>query len=623
MGKFILLCLFILSSNITYAQCTNDNVPPHVVVSGKPIDIYLNQAGQVWVYGYQLDSASTDNCGIARRTINGLDSMLFDCGSLGNQIIFFEVFDSSNNSAVSPVLLKFRDTLVPQASCQNHTVYLDNAGVATVTADDINFFSIDNCGISTKEINGQQSIQFTCDSVATSPHIATLTLTDASGEQATCQSIITVVDNINPTAQCLNTISVVLDSSGVGSIPAIAFDDGSYDNCSPLNYQVNGNASWTYNCFNVGANNTVVLSAMDASGNLGNCVTTVQVLDNIAPVIQCQAVTIFINGNGNASVGAADLAASSTDNCGIYSMTFGDGNPIKNFTCTDTGVHTVTLLVQDVNGNVSSTQTTVTVRDTTPPTVFCYSININLTNNASLTLTPGDVGVAYDNCSLGTMLITPSTITCNEIGKTPFTLTVEDNHGNITTCIDTAYVSAAPPTITNHISNIPTTLCIGDTLELLGAVPSTGLVYTTEWIGPAGTISLGSTSASVDGISIADEGYYYFSVTPNNGGCMVSDSFYLEVDNCLVSSAPADLDEKSDIRLFPNPAQDFVTIQSNSSTLLTVELRTVEGRLISIFEPSQQKMTEELDLSQLPNAVYLVTVRTETGVHNERVILQR
>ena len=94
---------------------------------------------------------------------------------------------------------------------------------------------------------------------------------------------------------------------------------------------------------------------------------------------------MFLDAFGNATITGAQVNNGSTDNCGIASM-----NVVPNtFTTANIGPNPVTLTVTDVNGNISTCNSTVTIVGTLPPTAF-YSYQTGNWNQASTwTFDPG------------------------------------------------------------------------------------------------------------------------------------------------------------------------------------------------------------------------------------------
>ena len=79
------------------------------------------------------------------------------------------------------------------ASCNDITVYLDQNGEASITAEMIDGGSIDTCGIVTRTLSDSS---FSCEDIGDNP--VTLTVTDPSGNEGSCTSTVTVLDNISP-----------------------------------------------------------------------------------------------------------------------------------------------------------------------------------------------------------------------------------------------------------------------------------------------------------------------------------------------------------------------------------------------------------------------------------------
>uniref|UniRef100_UPI00321642D8 HYR domain-containing protein n=1 Tax=uncultured Draconibacterium sp. TaxID=1573823 RepID=UPI00321642D8 len=339
------------------------------------------------------------------------------------------------------------DNVNPIAICQPYTVQLDAAGTATITANDIDNGSNDACGI--QSLAASQT-SFGCTDIGTNTVI--LTVTDINGNASTCNSTVTVEDNVAPTAVCQN-ITVQLDAAGNVTIAEDAVDNGSGDACGGLiNFDTDINS---FDCSDIGAN-PVVLTVTDANGNSSTCSATVTVEDNVNPTAACQDIAVQLDAAGNASIVAADVDNGSSDACGISSMTVSPNT----FNCGNVGSNAVTLTVTDNNGNTNTCTATVTVEDNVAPTAVCQNITVQLdaAGNASIVAADVDNG-SSDACGISSMTVSPNTFNCGNVGANAVTLTVTDNNGNTNTCTATV-------TVEDNVA--PTAVCQNITVQLDG-----------------------------------------------------------------------------------------------------------------------------------------------------------
>lgn len=344
------------------------------------------------------------------------------------------------------VTLEVGDAIAPTAVTKDITVGLNPNGEASISADDINDGSSDNCTADAElDLSIDKELFF-------SPHLGTntvtLTVADASGNTATADATVTVVDNLPPTAITQN-LTIQLDANGDASITSTEINNGSKDNSTANGDLVLSLSKSTFSCADVGSN-TITLTVEDLSGNQSTATATVTVTETIAPVAVAQDITVSLDADGLAAIVAADIDNGSTDNCGIDQITL----DVTNFTCDDLGTNPVTLTVSDASGNTSTTTATVTVEDTSSPTVITQDITIELDASGAATITTADIdNGSLDNCSVDNMSIDLSTFSCSDLGTNTVTLSTSDASGNTASASATVTVVdvTAPVVATQNI----------------------------------------------------------------------------------------------------------------------------------------------------------------------------
>ena len=361
---------------------------------------------------YEIPTA-TDNSGNAevRKTAGPESGVLFD---VGDTFVHFEAKDEAGNSATCMLKVTVVDDQDPVANCaSNFTVYLDDNGTASITAEDLDNGSTDNCEIVSKTLS---QYNFTSADVGVVP--VTLTVADASGLKDQCTVQITVEDTPapeGPEAVCKD-ISVELDELGTATITAAQVYGGT-DNSLELDLDVS-----SFDCSNLGENQVVLTVTNPATGLSDDCTATVTIVDNTAPVANCASnFTVYLDDNGTASITAEDLDNGSRDNCEIVSKTLSQ----YNFTSADVGVVPVTLTVADASGLTDQCTVQITVEDTPAPEgpeAVCKDISIELDELGTASITAAQVYGGTDN-SLE-LDLDVSSFDCSNLGENQVVLTV-------------------------------------------------------------------------------------------------------------------------------------------------------------------------------------------------------
>jgi gliding motility-associated-like protein len=388
-----------------------DTISPTVITQN--VSVYLDASGNASITTADVNNGSSDNCAIANLSVF---PSTFSCANLSGDTVALTATDVSGNSATSFAIVTVIDTINPQVSAQNITVYLAGLGVATLLPSDVDNGSTDNCAITNYSVSPNN---FSC--ADTGLNVVTLTVTDASGNSASTIANVIILDTLLPNVVAQNA-TVYLDSAGQVVITTATVDGGSSSSCSLSSFTVSPD---TFTCADTG-NNVVTLTMVSGSGVTSSATATVTVLDTIAPMVSTQNILVYLDASGNATISVTDIDSGSSDNCAIATMAVLPNT----FSCADTGANSVTLTITDVSGNVNSETAIVTVLDTITPVAIAQDINLYLDLNGSATLQASDIdNGSYDNCSIASMSVSADSFTCAEIGSNTVTLTVIDQNG--------------------------------------------------------------------------------------------------------------------------------------------------------------------------------------------------
>ncbi|CAA6799935.1 MAG: Proprotein convertase P-domain protein [uncultured Aureispira sp.] len=516
-----------------------DTVPPTAVCGQHTAYLTNNPNGAVTVSAVNVDGGSFDVCPpVTGRWIGNQYSPppVYTCADLGIDTVRLIVSDASGNlDTCNNATILVLDEIKPIANCKNDTVYLTAGGVATVFARDINNNSTDICGIDSININGVSSVNFNCSHVNNNQQVI-LNVFDASGNTDSCIGWVTVLDTFPPITNCRN-LSIYLDAAGIGVVAADSLNNASLDLCTGTNlsFEIAGNATTNLDCSNIASNpNSIVLTAIDSFGNSSTCTANVTVSDTIAPTAHCVNPAIYVNNAGIATLYAADLSASSSDNCGITdSFVNVLGNAFTTFNCSAIfSTESATLIVEDGQGNTSTCRARVTVLDSIRPVALCEAAIVAQLDAAGfVTVLPATIDSnSTDNCGLVEYMIngaSSSVYTCADLGTQIATLTVRDSSNNTASCVTqvtiqdniapavscqtrTVYINASG-IVTIHPDSVLVYPTTSDNCGTLTRTFSTGntITYTCDSIGARTvqvlvTDNFGNSSSCITTVTVID-----------------------------------------------------------------------------------------------------------------------
>lgn len=343
--------------------------------------------------------------------------------------------DACGNVASCTQLITVDDITPPVITTCVADVSVTCAGnIPVVNLDAI--VAIDNCSGAT-EITAAADVTVGLTCANTFTVLRTYIATDACGNTATCQQIITVNDSEAPGITCLADVTVgCADEVPAADVSAII----STDNCG-AGVIVTVAADVINNVVCANAYSILrIYTATDACGNTATCSQTIVVNDNESPIITCLA---DVEVSCASLVPAATIAAIvAVDNCpGAVSVSVA-ADVITGLDCTNSFTISRVYTATDVCGNTATCEQLITVNDETAPTISCPA---NITLSCTSAVPPADVSsiVPVDNCGTATVSVAADSITslgCPGNYMITRVYTATDACGNTATCTQTILV---------------------------------------------------------------------------------------------------------------------------------------------------------------------------------------
>ena len=398
-----------------------------------------------------------------------------DVYPVGATDVTFTVTDASGNVSTCLVTIMVIDMEAPVITCPADIVVNNDTALCGAIIQYSLPTATDNCpGVSVNLISGLNSLSLFPVGTTTVVYQAT----DAEGNTSTCSFDVTVIDVEGPTwVNCPGDITVSNDSGQCAAVvswlPPFAFD-----NCGASSDTSNFNPG---DLFPVGTT-TVIYTATDTSGNVSECVFTVTVLDNEAPVItDCPADIVTCDPLVTWS------EPSASDNCAVVSFTSshtsGSQFPI--------GTTVVTYTAVDAAGNQTVCSFNVTVNplpiaDAGADRDLCIGSTTTLGGNPTGSGTTGNYTYSWSPAASLSDAAAANPDASPSV-TTTYTVVVTDANG--CSSEDMVTVTVLPlPTVD---AGANTAICFGESTTIGGNPTASGTTgnYTYSWAPATGLSS--------------------------------------------------------------------------------------------------------------------------------------
>ena len=332
------------------------------------------------------------------------------------------------------------DTISPMLSCpqvENVTLDINCQGLIPDFSDAIT--AEDNC-------TPEQELGYVQNPPAGDPFSGVgsttvlITITDNSGNTATCEVEVNFIDETAPELDCPDDITVEADVDCSYLVEDFTSQVIVTDNCSnSTEITLTQDPAVGEELTGVGIYD-ITITATDSSGNIETCTFTIEVIDETPPMITCpDDITVSTDPGVCEADVQIDLPTNS-DNCGVESV-INDYTNVENASgIYPEGTTTVIYTVTDESGNEVSCSFTVTVEDNEAPVLSCPQDSIIPLDMDCEGLIPDVSGwVDYsDNCTLFDSIEFTQSPPAGDLVEGPqditLTVTVTDSVGNSAFC---------------------------------------------------------------------------------------------------------------------------------------------------------------------------------------------
>jgi uncharacterized repeat protein (TIGR01451 family) len=271
----------------------------------------------------------------------------------------------------------------------------------------------------------------------------TWTATDAAGNSATATQTVTVIDDTKPVIVAPADASYTCMSEVPAAHPSQAtrgtvLDEGGnplppgppFDNCGVPVVTVTETSTGAGSAADPRVI-TRTFKATDAAGNFSTAVQTITVSDPTAPTVSAPA-DLTLQCASDVPPAAASQATAS-DNCGAPTVTVSETNNGGAGSAASPLVITRTYTATDAAGNTASDSQTITVSDTTAPTLSVPADIVVGNDAGSCSALVNFPVTAADNCGTADVVLSHASGSVFPKGTTTVTATATDAVGNTTT----------------------------------------------------------------------------------------------------------------------------------------------------------------------------------------------
>ncbi len=367
--------------------------------------------------------------------------------SSGSTINFTGSPAAGHTFASTPVSITYSDDTAPSITAPADVTITASSSSTSVTSTELGDPTVSDDSDESPSVTYSPQGPF-----AVGTHTITWTATDSSNNSSSDTQTLTIADTEAPTI----TAPADVSTPATGTTTAVTLGTPTVSDNTDSAPTVTADNSGP---FSLGVN-TVTWTATDASGNSATDEQTVTVTDDGAPSVTAPsditkeatgATTPVTLGVASALDAVDGSIAATADNTGPFAV----------------GVHSVTWTATDTEGNSATAVQTVTITDTTVPTI---TLPADITQEATDESTQIDIGTATATDLVdGEVSVSSDSEGSFSVGTNSVTWTATDSAGNTITAIQTIIITdgegpevIAPADISVEATGSTTSVSLGD-----------------------------------------------------------------------------------------------------------------------------------------------------------------
>ena len=425
------------------ANCPS-NITDVVTVSGTCAKV-INWTNPTITDNCDPSVQSTATITKTNATIANVTTFNGDTFDTGLTTVTYTAKDTYGNTSVCTFTVSLTENVAPVITTCTPDITVNSAPAQNgnnVTWS--NPIVVESCGIASEVFTKAKNSFF-----VVGKQKVVYTVTDKSGNKATCTFNVTVVDNEKPVFSTTNfpadvTINTKLDTCG--AFPTWTLPTATDNHTASNLIQITSDKP--SGGFLPSGLNTITYSAKDSTGNIATKTFTINIIDNQPPkFINCPTTNVTLNAtSGLCGVTYTPATLKTKDNCiGITNI-----NPSNAPNANFFAVGTKTLTYVDPNNSSVTCSFDVIVKSIEKPIIACPAdVTLNTTTSScgfNYTLPAATV---TDKCGVGNITATnnhPSPF--YPLGFTTVVFTASDALGNSSTCsMKVTVVDKTAPTI--------------------------------------------------------------------------------------------------------------------------------------------------------------------------------